>query len=178
VNVKPESDRFWTWSNVVSLVRLVMTVPVVMAMMDGHNLVAFVLCWIAAFTDYLDGRVARATGTVSEWGKVIDPVADKVFVGAVVVVLLWQHLLPLWFVVAVVARDVVIVIGGFVARRYTPVVLPSLMSGKLAVTAIALTGVIAMMEWTLARDIGIVLSCIMMLVSLWAYGKRLYGIIR
>lgn len=178
MNVKPESGRFWTWSNVVSLIRLLMTIPVVMAMMDGHNLVAFVLCWIAAFTDYLDGYVARATGTVSEWGKVIDPVADKVLVGAVVVMLLWQHLLPLWFVVAVVIRDVVIVIGGFVARRYTPVVLPSLMSGKLAVTAIALTGVIAMMEWTLARDVGIVLSCIMMLVSLWAYGKRLYGIIR
>jgi cardiolipin synthase (CMP-forming) len=172
------SDRFWTLSNVVSMVRLVLTVPIVLAILDDRSWLAFALCWFAAFTDWLDGWVARRTGTVSEWGKVIDPVADKVLVGAIVVVLLVKSLLPLWFVAAVVARDVIILVGGVVARRYESAVLPSMMSGKLAVSAIALAGVTALVQWTDVRDVSIVLSCLLMAVSLWQYAHRLYGIIR
>ncbi len=178
MNLTHTSDRFWTASNVVSMFRGVLTIPVAYAMAIDAHWVAFGLCWFAAFTDWLDGWVARRTGTVSEWGKVIDPVADKILVGTVVVMLLVKGLLPPWFVAAVVARDIVILIAAVVSRRYTLVILPSLMSGKLAVSAIAFTGVVAMVDWPLSRDIGIAVSCVLIVVSLWQYGKRLHGIIR
>lgn len=176
--MKKAATQFWTWSNVVSMVRAVMTVPIVQALADGNHTTAVILCLVAAATDWLDGQVARWTGTVSEWGKVLDPVADKILVGAVVIVLVVTDRLPLWFVVAVLARDVVIVIGGLMARRYTPVVLPSLWSGKIAVSFIALTGVVAMTPWTTARDILMVPSGIAMLVSLYDYGRRYRTLVR
>ena len=170
--------RFWTASNLVSLLRLILTVPIAMAIMAEDHWMAFWLCWFAAFTDWLDGFVARATNTVSEWGKIIDPIADKVLVGTIVVLLLLQNLMPVWFVVAVVARDVIILAGGLVARRFATEVPPSMWSGKLAVTAIALAGVTALVQWTMVRDIFMTISCILMAVSLWQYGERLHGIIR
>lgn len=173
-----ESGRFWTASNVVSLLRLVLTVPIVWLLLHDRNIEAVIVSLVAAATDWVDGRLARATHTVSEWGKVLDPVADKVLVGAVVIVLLIRGLMPMWFVAAVVARDVIIVIGGLVARRVTPVVLPSLMSGKLAVSAISLAGVFGILRWQTPLDVSIGLSCVLMAVSLWDYGKRLHGILR
>lgn len=172
------SDRFWTASNVVSLFRGLLTVPVAYALATDALWTAFGLCWFAAFTDWLDGWLARRTGTVSEWGKVIDPISDKVLVGTIVVMLLLKGFLPIWFVTAVVIRDIIILIAAVYAKRYTPVILPSLMSGKLAVSAIAFTGVVAMINWQVPRDIGIAVSCALIVVSLWQYGKRLHGIIR
>ncbi|MDZ4745124.1 MAG: CDP-alcohol phosphatidyltransferase family protein [bacterium] len=176
--IQAESDRFWTASNVVSLFRLVLTVPVVYLLLNEMRVAAFIVCVVSAFTDYLDGRLARSTNTVSEWGKIVDPVADKVFIGAILVVLLVQGLYPVWFVVVVLARDVVIIAGGLYLRRITPVVPPSLTSGKWAVAAISATGFCAMMLWIIARDVFIVVSCILIAVSLWDYGRRFYGILR
>ena len=162
----------------ISLLRLALTVPVVLTLLNRQFLAAFILCWIGAFSDWLDGYVARKTNTVSEWGKIIDPVADKVLVGAVVVMMFVQNLLPAWFVIVVIARDLVIMAGAAVARKRMKTVLPSLMSGKLAVSAIALTGVVAMVTDGIVRDGLIVLSCGLMALSLWDYAKRLHGLLR
>lgn len=167
-----------TASNLISLLRLLLTVPVALLIHADMAWWAFALCWFAAFTDWLDGYVARATNTVSEWGKVIDPIADKVLVGTIVIMLLTKGLLPLWFVIVVVLRDVVILAGAAIARRHSPVVLPSMWSGKLAVSAIAWTGVTALVAWTAARDAGMVVSCLLIGVSLWQYARRLHGILR
>jgi len=172
------SDAFWTASNVVSMARLVLTVPIAWAIHVDAVWWAFGLCWFASFTDWLDGWVARATGTVSEWGKVIDPVADKVLVGTIVVMLLLNGQLPVWFVVVVVARDVAILIGGVVARRYTQVILPSMWNGKLAVSFIAFTGVTALVHWNQVRDWSMAVACVFIALSLWDYARRLHGIIR
>lgn len=172
------SERFWTMSNVVSLVRLALTVPIVIALLHDSRWLALCLSVVAAASDWFDGYAARVTNTVSEWGKIIDPIADKILVGAVVIILVIKGLLPFWFVAMVLSRDIVILLCGVYLQRHITVVPPSLISGKLAVGAIALAGIAAMAEWTLIRDVGIVLSAILTAVSLWQYGKRFYGIIR
>jgi cardiolipin synthase len=115
---------------------------------------------------------------VSEWGKVLDPLADKILVGTVVVIMVIKQMLPLWFVIAIVLRDVLILIGGIIAERRTGKITPSIMVGKLAVTAIAATGVAGIMRATAFVQIGIGLSTLLMAVSLWQYAKRLHGILR
>ena len=170
-------DRFFTASNVISIARGVMTLPVVWALLSHQRTLAIALCLVAAATDWLDGYVARRTGTVSEWGMILDPVADKILVGAVVVVLVMQQVLPLWFVGCVVGRDVVILIGASYASSRKLVVLPSLMSGKLAVSAIALTGVVSLAIGGPSFEL-IIVSCSLMAVSLWQYATRLHGLLR
>lgn len=66
---------------------------------------------VAALTDFLDGFLARITGTVSELGKVIDPLVDRIFISSIVVALAWRELLPVVGVILLVARDILAIIG-------------------------------------------------------------------
>ena len=173
-------DKLYTASNAISALRGLMTIPVVMCLLSDHFTIAFWLCIVAAWTDWLDGFVARRTHTVSEWGMIIDPLADKILVGAIVAILLIKGRLPLWYVSVVLLRDLVILLGAQWLKSKNDLVLPSMMTGKLAVTAIALTGALSMLiESTSLFVVGpLYMSCALMALSLLVYGKRLHGLVR
>src|SRR6266567_4157290 len=71
----------------------------------GHNYWATALFVIAMTTDWFDGRVARRYGRTSKLGSLLDPVADKILVISVLVVLIEQGVFPGWMVAAIVARE-------------------------------------------------------------------------
>lgn len=75
------------------------------------------LIFIASLTDFLDGWIARRTKVASKLGALIDPVADRFFVLSVVVAYLMGGQLQVWQAVAIMFRDVMSVIGFFVARN-------------------------------------------------------------
>jgi cardiolipin synthase (CMP-forming) len=172
-------NELWTPSNLISGLRAVMTIPAGICIANGYLKSAAALCFLAFVTDLLDGYVARKTNDVTELGKVIDPVADKIYVGVVVLVMLVHGLLPLWFVLAVLLRDVLILVVGIWATRKFKVVLPSNYPGKGAVLVIALTLFMTLLgaESTL---LGFMqgFSLVLMLLSLFVYGQRLLSIVR
>ena len=106
-------DRVLTVPNALSLVRLVM-VPVVVALLlarsDGLAAAFFVL---AAITDFLDGKLARRAGP-TRLGQILDPVADRLMLSSVAVVLAIRGLLPVWAVAILVGRDLAALVGSFV----------------------------------------------------------------
>ena len=65
----------------------------------------------AASTDFIDGQIARRTNTISEFGKLVDPLADRLLVISVLVALMWRAFLPLWMGILIVGRDVLMLIG-------------------------------------------------------------------
>jgi CDP-diacylglycerol--glycerol-3-phosphate 3-phosphatidyltransferase len=71
----------------------------------GHNYWATALFVVAMTTDWFDGRVARRYGRTSQLGSLLDPVADKILVISVLVVLIDQGVFPGWMVAAIVARE-------------------------------------------------------------------------
>jgi cardiolipin synthase len=103
-------DRVFTVPNALSLLRLVM-VPVVVALLlarsDGLAAAFFVL---AAVTDFLDGRLARRAGP-TRLGQILDPVADRLMLSSVAVVLAVRGLLPAWAVAILVGRDLLALVG-------------------------------------------------------------------
>lgn len=143
----PELGKFWTFPNVLSLLRLVLTFPIAyLVMVDGPLLWVFSLFLLAIATDYFDGRVARWSRTVSDWGKVLDPLADKVGGGLVVLALAIRGSLPAWFVALLLLRDALLVLGGVVLGRRTGLVVMSMWWGKVAMTAVALTALAALLR--------------------------------
>lgn len=103
------------------------------------RLATIALFILSALTDVLDGWLARKRNEISDLGKILDPLADKVYVGVVVVVMLMQEMLPLWFVLVVLGRDLLILVGGILFERRTGVVLPSNYPGKIAVLVLSAT---------------------------------------
>jgi CDP-diacylglycerol--glycerol-3-phosphate 3-phosphatidyltransferase len=75
---------------------------------DGHDYWATGFFVAAAATDWFDGRIARRRGRISAFGSLLDPIADKVLVLSVLVVLIDQRVFPAWMVAAIVAREFLI----------------------------------------------------------------------
>jgi CDP-diacylglycerol---glycerol-3-phosphate 3-phosphatidyltransferase len=75
---------------------------------DGHNYWATALFALAMTTDFFDGRIARRHGRTSTLGTLLDPVADKVLVLAVLVMLIEEGVAPAWMVAAIVVREILI----------------------------------------------------------------------
>ncbi len=90
------------------------SVPVVLLLFEWdfprHDLWATGLFGAAMATDWLDGRLARSSGRTSPLGSLLDPIADKILVLAVLVVLIDQGVFPGWMVAAIVARE--FLVGG------------------------------------------------------------------
>jgi len=97
--------------NLLCIMRMVLTIPVVWAILEGSYLVALVLFLVAGLTDGLDGFLAKRFSWQSRLGGLLDPAADKLLLVASFISLWLVGYVPGWLLVAVVARDLAIVIG-------------------------------------------------------------------
>ena len=133
--------------NLLSLLRIGLLPFVVLCLKAGQNRWALGLMLLAAATDYFDGLLARRLNQVTESGKMIDPLADKVCVTTMVIALwLWRGF-PLWAVVLIVGRDLMIVVGGLLIMKKRKMVPVSNRAGKWAVTVMAATIICYTMDW-------------------------------
>jgi CDP-diacylglycerol--glycerol-3-phosphate 3-phosphatidyltransferase len=172
-------DSIFTPSNLISLMRAVMVGPAVFAIIGHLNRLAAAICVVAFISDLLDGFVARRLNEVSEMGKIIDPLADKIFVGVVVIAMALFGYVPIWFLVAILTRDLIIVGAGIWATRRYRVVLPSNYPGKGAVLVISLTIFLILTGVTGTTIVFMEsLSLLLMVISLGVYAQRLWGIMR
>ncbi len=138
---------------------------------NNMNLAAFLMGALAVLTDLLDGYMARKLNQISEWGKVIDPVADKVFVGTTAVCLVLRGSVPLWFVLAVLARDGLILLGGLYASTKIKMVIPSNYVGKAAVLVITAVMAFAIFDVTNIVNILVYVATGALILSLAVYAK-------
>ena len=110
--------RHLTLPNQLTILRLLL-VPVIGYTLSAswayHDQVSVAVYGAAAATDTLDGRIARSRNMVSELGKFLDPLADKILVITVLAILLGENLVPFWVVVVIFAREFVITGVRFVA---------------------------------------------------------------
>jgi len=94
--------------NKITVLRILL-VPVFMIVFylpfNNMNLVACLIFIIAAITDSLDGHIARSRNLVTNFGKFLDPLADKLLVAAALIALVGKDMIPSWFVTVIIARE-------------------------------------------------------------------------
>ena len=111
--------RFVTIPNLLSIFRILLIIPIAYYVWHNNLKLVLILIIIGIVTDYLDGIVARRFNQISEWGKILDPLADKLAIGTLLIVLHLKQEVPLWLVILVVGRDFLILVAGlFVAKKY------------------------------------------------------------
>lgn len=93
------------------------------------RIIAFLLFFIVGVTDLLDGRLARSRNTVTEFGKLLDPIADKALIGTALISLSILHTLPWWVTIVILTREIGITIFRFVVIRHG--VIPANRGGKV-----------------------------------------------
>jgi len=102
--------------NIICILRIALVWPIAAALGDREYLVALALFIVAGLSDGIDGYLAKRFNWISELGKFLDPLADKLLLMTVFVEAAWLGLAPWWLTSAVVARDVFIGLGALAFR--------------------------------------------------------------
>src|SRR3954451_10283772 len=156
----PASD--WNIANALTVFRLVLVPVFVVALFahGGHETSWRVLAWVifavASVTDRIDGDIARKRGLVTEFGKLVDPIADKALIGAATIGLSLLGDLPWWITVVILVRELGVTVLRFWVIRHG--VIPASRGGKLktllqdvalGMFVLPLSGVLHVLAWVI-----------------------------
>ncbi|HMM55428.1 MAG TPA: CDP-alcohol phosphatidyltransferase family protein [Candidatus Desulfobacillus sp.] len=106
----------FTVPNLITVARILLIPLVAFLLLDHDYRLAFAVFLAAALGDWLDGFLARRLQQMSQLGAVLDPIADKMTMMIVAILLAAQELLPVWLAVVIVMRDAIIVAGAIAYR--------------------------------------------------------------
>jgi phosphatidylglycerophosphate synthase len=166
----------WNLANVLTATRLPLAAAGGYFLWRGeHAAVAIAFLAAAALTDVVDGLVARGLGQVTDFGKKLDPVVDKVAIAGVGVVLVMRYGVPGWLFAAALARDVAILASAWLVISRRDVVITANFWGKAAASVMVLYAISAVLApasrittvllWTVVASV---------IVSSASYGYEVY----
>ncbi len=168
--------------NIISIGRILLVIPIVYLLYTQQLSIALVLFVIAGVSDGIDGYLAKRNGWTSKLGAFLDPLADKLLLVSSYLVLGWVGILPLWLVIAVIIRDLVIVSGslGYFVLIGRVEMAPSLISKINTATQIGLVvvvllaSVIAWLDGFIEPLIYVVFTTTVLsgIDYVWVWGKR------
>mmetsp|Transcript_4031 Transcript_4031/g.6246 ORF Transcript_4031/g.6246 Transcript_4031/m.6246 type:complete len:244 (-) Transcript_4031:173-904(-) len=110
------SEKFWTLPNAITCTRIAASPLLAIAIMHDMKVVALAGCAAGAISDWADGFIAKNFNLKSVWGGILDPLADKVFVGCIAGGLVYKNLFPVELLAVIVGRDVFLICSGLVLR--------------------------------------------------------------
>ncbi len=169
-------------SNLISISRILLVFPTAyfLSKINEHDSyrIIVILFFVGAFiTDLLDGFIARKFNQITEFGKIIDPLADKIFVIMIVFQLFWMNEIPTYYFWIIILRDVIIFLSGIYVSNIIGKVLPSNLLGKITVATIALFLLVVVgagdkVLWL--YNMFLYLSIFLSFASIVGYGIRAY----
>ena len=149
---------------------------------EASNVIALIIFVIASLTDWLDGKIARKYNLITDFGKFMDPLADKLLVCSAMICFVELHKLPAWIVVIIIARE--FIISGFrLIAADNGVVIAASIYGKfktvtqMAMIILLLIDIDQPAYRTLTQVI-IYLALIMTVVSLCEYIYKNRGVLK
>lgn len=98
--------------NLLSLSRIPLAFAACLFLVRKNLVLVVIVIITGVLTDIIDGIIARRTNSISDWGKVFDPLADKIAIGSFIITLAILGAVPLWFVILFLTRDALIAAGG------------------------------------------------------------------
>ena len=173
--------RIFTISNVLSFSRIIIVWPILIYLSKGTNegnWIAFWLMIIGASTDFFDGLLARALNQQSDVGRIIDPLADKIGLGLIGIILTQTSGLPIWFLILIIARDLIILLLGSQIIKKSEKIPESNWYGKTAVGGIAAVVLFYTLQVSPWMLISLYTTVVLLLLSILSYLKVYLNFIR
>ena len=177
------ASRIWNLPNILTMLRIVLVpffvwflildAPGWQAQNGVWRWAAAVVFAVAIYTDKLDGDIARSRGLVTDFGKIADPIADKLLIGSALVMLSLLQELPWWVTILILVREWGITALRFFVIRYG--VIPASRGGKLKTVVQTLAIFLYILPLTaIAPWLGVVAFAVMMAalaITLWTGGE-------
>lgn len=159
-------ENIWNLPNLLTLLRLALIGVFIALFASGLRLWALGTFLLAALTDFLDGRIARKYHLITDFGKLMDPLADKLMLLTALTCLTIAGDLPVWIVIVVAAKELFMIAGGmYMLRR--GIVVHAHFIGKAATAAFLLAVTVSFLHaYTAPWDL--VLQCVAVALTLAA----------
>ena len=167
--------------NALTIVRFILIPIILYFIFTGNYLLGFVFFTISGLTDILDGTIARKFNLISNFGKLMDPLADKLTQISVLASLVIKDIIPIWILIIVMAKELIMIIGAsFLYGK--DVVVYSKWFGKLATVLFYIAIVFSLInkQFNLTgiwAQLDIILYCIAIIATIFSlamYIKCLY----
>jgi CDP-diacylglycerol---glycerol-3-phosphate 3-phosphatidyltransferase len=132
--------------NVLTVIRILLVPVLIVALLDktsGGDLLAAIVFAVASLTDYIDGYLARSRNWVTTFGKLMDPIADKLLIVAALITLVSLNRLEAWVAMVIIAREFAVTVLRVAAGTQQGVVISASSLGKLK-TALQVAMVLAL----------------------------------
>lgn len=97
--------------NILTVSRFILITFIVMSLLHENYILSIILLSISGLTDILDGLIARKCNIISNFGKLIDPLADKATQVSILVTLVFQNIIPLWILVVIFVKEMLMISG-------------------------------------------------------------------
>lgn len=128
----PVSGRLWTLPNLLSTIRLLGVPAFLWAIVAKEDGWALLVLMLSGITDYADGKIARTFHMESRLGQLLDPIADRLYILTTLIGLSWRDIIPVWLVIVLISREVVMSLMLLHLRRKGQIGLPVHFVGKAA----------------------------------------------
>lgn len=102
--------------NHLTIVRFLMIPFVIFYLCTNQYFIGLILFFIASFTDALDGALARTRNQITEWGKFYDPLADKLLICSVIVILIFKYINP-YIALIIIILEIIILISALIKKK-------------------------------------------------------------
>lgn len=97
--------------NILTMLRFVLIPFIILALYFDMYIIAFILLTISAFTDVLDGFIARKFNFITDFGKLMDPLADKATQLTILITLTLKHTIPFWILCIIALKEFIMIAG-------------------------------------------------------------------
>ena len=154
-----------------------MTIPSFMLFDSGNKYLGLMILIIIIITDYADGMVARRLDQVSDFGKALDPISDKIVIMILFLYLLIESEFPMWYIVSLISRDLILAYLSLLVKRKSGTMPEANIPGKIAVNFMALMVIAWFMAWEDLKIFGLWGSIIFLLYSTIVYIRDYYNIL-
>jgi CDP-diacylglycerol--glycerol-3-phosphate 3-phosphatidyltransferase len=167
----PGDVSAWNLANAVTVFRLLLVPVFLVVLFHGTGMVtswrigAWAVFAVASVSDRIDGELARKRGSITEFGKLADPIADKALVGASLISLSLLHELPWWVTVVIMIREVGVTVLRFWVIRHGVIAASRGGKVKTLLQSIAI-GLFVLPPWGWLRDIAWVVMVAAIVVAL------------
>lgn len=174
--MKRPSDRIVTVSNALTLFRVLITPPLVWALETDRMQAAMVMIVLAVLSDFFDGYLARRAHVITNVGKMLDPVADKVIMMGVMIFLIFdpERNFPIFFFLLLAIRDITNSITGTYLMNVRAEIFQSNPSGKLFLSVTSLAIILYVLRLTEVGFWVLLVATVLLLISWYIYLRRYY----
>lgn len=173
-------ENIWNVPNVLTMLRIALIGVFIWLYVSGLRYWAAGVFVLAGATDFLDGYIARKHQLVTSFGKLMDPVADKLMLITALACLMADGLVPPWVIIVTVCKELLMVVGAYFLLKKRDIVVHSVFIGKAATVVFIVAVILTFLhEYTAPWDLYLQIVAVVLSVSamVW-YLVRSLGVLK